>query len=243
MACFETCFGVVRKLHRFVSLTVFSGICLAMTVNLNAVAEDPPTEPSEETAEAVEFNFVGERLVVAIPDAWQNVLTLETGTAWYADFIPPGQSVDDWRTQLSFETFSLENMENDPEDILMAEADEDTDRCEFVNHFSIFIGYENGYETAVRLFLCGENVFVNKGEVKLIKVIRGSRLLHAISLTERMEPFEPGEQQFSEALMADWSQYMNRIILCDGTEEHPCPVESPAESPKENLEESPAGVQ
>lgn len=178
------------------------------------------------------FTFVGERLIADIPDTWQNILTLETENAWYADFIPPGQTREDWQTQLSFETFAQaqSSLDSDPLDILVAEGQEDEDRCEYVQHFNVFTGYENNYETAVRLFLCGENAFVGRGEVKLIKVIRGNHLVHAISLTQRVEPFTREDQAVSERVVADWSQYLNGIRLCDGTTEHPCPAPAPDDS-------------
>ena len=138
--------------------------------------------------------------------------------------MPPEQDAANWETKLSFEAYSAQTLSIDPIELLISEAAEDERKCSFVQHFNIFSGYENNYETSVRLFLCGENEFAGKGEVKLVKAIRGTEYIYSVRLLKRINPFEVGQAAFTDDDMKLWSTYLNSISLCDNSAAHPCPA-------------------
>ena len=190
------------------------------TVDQTAANLENIPAPQQESG----YRYIGERLLAAVPEGWHNVLDLDGDNTRYSDFVPEGQSGSDWESRLSFEAIVTDQVSVDPIDMLKAVAAEDASRCSFVDDYNIFSGYENGYQTSVRLFLCGMNKYSNRGEIKLIKIIRGNERVHSIRLMKRIRSFARGEQDFADAEMADWSVFLNRILLCDDTENHPCPA-------------------
>lgn len=171
---------------------------------------------------SIDAGVAGERLIATTPTAWERIYQINTDTIRLSDFVPPGQNAAEWELKLSFESYRLTDLNTDPIELLLAEVKEDERRCAFVQHFNIFSGYENGYETSVRLFQCGENQFAGQGEIKLMKAIRGEEYLYAIRVVKRIPTFNPGGAEFPEDEMADWSQFLNTIYVCNDTAQHPC---------------------
>ena len=176
-------------------------------------------------------NETGERLLATPPKDWVNVFQLNNDNTRLTDFIPPDQSKGDWSTKLSFEAHTTEVLSIDPIELLFSEAETDQSRCNSVTHYNIFSGLENYYQTSVRLFLCGENSFTNRGEIKLIKAIRGNDYLYSVRIVRRTPPFDANEEEIRKEEVALWATYLRKISVCDGSPDHPCPrPEAEAES-------------
>ena len=168
-------------------------------------------------------NETGERLLGTPPKDWVNVFQLNNDNTRLTDFIPPDQSKSDWSTKLSFEAHTTEVLSIDPIELLFSEAETDQSRCNSVTHYNIFSGLENYYQTSVRLFLCGENSFTNRGEIKLIKAIRGNDYLYSVRIVRRTPPFDTNEEEIRKEEVALWATYLRKISVCDGSPDHPCP--------------------
>ena len=168
-------------------------------------------------------NETGERLLGTPPKGWVNVFQLNNDNTRLTDFIPPDQSKSDWSTKLSFEAHTTEVLSIDPIELLFSEAETDQSRCNSVTHYNIFSGLENYYQTSVRLFLCGENSFTNRGEIKLIKAIRGNDYLYSVRIVRRTPPFDTNEEEIRKEEVALWATYLRKISVCDGSPDHPCP--------------------
>lgn len=166
-----------------------------------------------------------EKLLAAPPPDWVRIYYINNERIRLSDFVPPDQALGDWATRLSFEAHTTQDLAIDPIDLLLAEAEADSAKCDFVQQFNIYSGYENNYETSVRLYLCGENAFTNKGEVKLIKAIRGTDFLYSVRVERKIPPFKVTEEDIDREEIAIWSNYLSRITLCDDSETHPCPSE------------------
>ena len=164
-----------------------------------------------------------EQLLAKPPADWKLIYRLDLPSARLSDFIPPQETVSDWTTKLSFES-SRGLVDFDPIEILLAEVNRDQKKCGFVQHFNLFSGLENNYPASVRLFLCGENALINKGEVKMIKAIAGNEYFYLIRILKRIKPFDVDQPEFAKREIAEWSSYIRSISLCDpGQSEHPCP--------------------
>ena len=168
-------------------------------------------------------NETGERLLGTPPKDWVNVFQLNNDNTRLTDFIPPDQSKGDWSTKLSFEAHTTEVLSIDPIELLFSEAETDQSRCNSVTHYNIFSGLENYYQTSVRLFLCGENSFTTRGEIKLIKAIRGNDYLYSVRIVRRTPPFDANEEEIRKEEVALWATYLRKISVCDGSPDHPCP--------------------
>jgi hypothetical protein len=168
----------------------------------------------------------GERLLATVPPGWHRIYSLNGESTRLADYVKEGETSAAWSTKLSFESFNAADIEADPVTLLTTEAQGDMSRCNFVQHFNIFSGYENNYETSVRLFLCGENAFAGKGEVKIVKLIRGEENYYAVRIVKRIPPFDVSQPGFSDNQVANWSEFISSISLCDDSANHPCPAAS-----------------
>ncbi|MEL0063532.1 MAG: hypothetical protein VXA40_01870 [Gammaproteobacteria bacterium] len=165
-----------------------------------------------------------EQLLIAIPQDWKRIYSLNTAKTRLVDFVRAEESADAWTTKLSVESYLSDDISGDPISLLMSEAQSDMNKCNFVQHFNIHAGFENGYPSAVRLFMCGENAFSGMGEIKLVKVISGNDYLYSIRILRRIEPFEVSNPDFSDKDIANWSLFLSRVSLCNNTEPHPCPT-------------------
>lgn len=163
-----------------------------------------------------------EQLIASPPPNFSLVYQMNNIKTRISDFLPEGQSEEDWQTRLSFQSHLAEDLPFDPIALLTAESEESSNRCSFVRQFNVFSGYENNYETTVQLVLCGENDFTGKGEVRLIKAIRGEEYYYTIRLVSRIAPYEVGSPEFASEQVGLWSNYLSDIHVCDGTDEHPC---------------------
>ncbi len=202
-------------------------VLLAILAFLSSCASQPNSFPETPTVK----KETGERLLAGPPKDWVSVFQLKNDNTRLTDFIPPDQSKSSWSTKLSFEAHTTDELALDPIELLFSEAETDQSRCNFVRHYNIFSGLENNYQTSVRLFLCGENAFTNRGEIKLIKAIRGNDYLYSVRIVRRTPPFDVNEEEVSKEEVALWSSYLSRISVCDGSAEHPCPD---PENPPEN---------
>ena len=184
---------------------------------------------------ATEQKRTGEILLATPPKDWISIFQLKNDSTRLTDFIPPDQSKNNWSTKISFEARSTETLSLDPIELLFLEAEADQSRCNRVSHYNIFSGLENNYQTSVRLFLCGENTFTHRGEIKLIKAIRGDGYLYSVRIVRRTPPFDVNKEDITQQEVALWSTYLRKISVCDGSTEHPCPkTESESESEPES---------
>ena len=193
-------------------------VLLTLIVLLSSCA----SQSDNATATPDTKNETGERLLATPPKDWINVFQLNNSNTRLTDFIPPDQSKADWSTKLSFEAHTTKALSLDPIELLFSEAETDKSRCNRVSHYNIFSGLENNYQTSVRLFLCGENTFTDRGEIKLIKAIRGNDYLYSVRIVRRIPPFDVNDEDPPKQEVALWSNYLRKISLCDGSSDHPC---------------------
>jgi len=190
---------------------------LIILLFLSGCASQAPVEPETEVASQ-------EQLLITVPQDWQRIYSLNTTKTRLVDFVRADENAEAWTTKLSVESYLSEDISGDPISLLMSEARSDMNKCNFVQHFNIHAGFENGYPSAVRLFMCGENAFTGMGEIKLVKVISGNDFLYSIRILRRIEPFDVSNPDFSDKDIANWSMFLSRVSLCDESEAHPCPA-------------------
>lgn len=164
-----------------------------------------------------------ELLIAQPPKDWKQVFQANLGDIRVIDYVPKGESKDDWTAKLSFESYkSL--LKSDPLLVIKSQIDYDKKHCDFVKDFSLFAGEENKYDTAMKLITCGKKKSTGKGQVSLFKAIKGDQYFYVIKLVRVLPPFEAGKAKFSKRDMAEWSHYFGKIKVCDpGSKDHPCP--------------------
>lgn len=148
------------------------------------------------------------------------------------EFVLPAGPDDDTVEALRFESSRSDPLP-DPLDSLDALAAEQSTRCPSLEHYSTFAGVENGYPTAVRLYLCKEDADSGRASVTLTKAIQGNDWFYLISRQRNAPPPPSGLDLMSPDDMAAWSLYMRTVTVCDPRDDaHPCPAEqSPLQPP------------
>lgn len=182
-----------------------------------------PTTEGESNATGVEAAGENQERLIAIPPTnWQTVYQLNTGQSRMVEMIPGDESEDDWVSRLTFES-NQDLVRFDPITLLDGESDDLHTRCEFVRWYPVFSDFENGYPTSVRMFMCGKHRQTGRGEVSLFKIVQGDDYLYSIRFQRRVAAFELEEPEIPDSEIADFSDYLRRVIVCNGTPDHPCP--------------------
>ena len=206
------------------SVTALLTACLACCVMLSLAACDDSNNQPATAAKPALPPPTDETLLLQIPPAWLEV-TAQTSDAFrLAEYVPAGQSREEWLDKLFVESNTLKPLP-DPLAFLEVMGEELKTECEGSSDANIHSGIENGYETSVRLLICNKNLESARGEVTLIKAIRGTDNFYVISRARRSEPLQNEQSPLSSDEMAAWSLYMRSIKLCDPrSAEHPCPT-------------------
>ena len=194
---------------------------------LVSCSEPPPstdtTQSSKAETETEEPAKKGETLLLEPPPAWVRVSQEVDDKFRLAEFIPVSQETDEWQDKIFIESNSLLPL---PDPILFLEAmgREIKTECDGTSDANVYSGVENGYETSVRLLICNKNRNSARGEVTLIKAIRGNDNFYVISRARRSEVLQTDSSPLPDKEMGEWSLYMRSVKLCDTRDaNHPCP--------------------
>ena len=69
----------------------------------------------------------------------------------------------------------------------------------------------------------GESKDMKKGELSVLKVIKGEGFRYIIRLLKRITPFKVNQPDVERSEIATWSDYLRKISLCNTADpEHPC---------------------
>jgi hypothetical protein len=167
-----------------------------------------------------------EQLIAQTPPDWVRVYQLNHAENRISEFIPANEEANKWVNKISFESF-MNMAQADPIELLLYEVEQYQERCDFVQHFNLFSGYENDYPTSLRLIMCGKSKQLETGEVSMFKAIQGEQRFYTIRLARKVPPFEPSKSEVTQEEIAQWSTFMKRIIVCDPeSTQHPCPSQS-----------------
>ena len=155
------------------------------------------------------------------------------------EYMPPTSDTKadptEWTDKVSFESFTGAPLP-DPIELVTSIADDQRKTCDKFEDHNTFSGLENGYQTSVRLFVCSVNPLTNKGQLTLVKTIRGDSNFYVITRARRVAPIEMnGEMPIPPTTMAEWSLYLRAISACNPADPaHPCPTNAAAPAPPES---------
>jgi hypothetical protein len=169
-----------------------------------------------------------EHLLAEPPAGWIQTFRTEGPGIRMVEYVPPASNENDWTEKLSFESFSDPPLP-DAIEMLKSIALDQGKTCQKFSDHETFSGVENDYPTSVRLFVCYKNPLINKGQLTLVKTIRGDDHFYVITRAQRVAPIEPnGEMPMPPATMAAWSLYLRAISVCNANDDrHPCPPAKP----------------
>jgi hypothetical protein len=198
---------------------------------------DAPGTTKTETGSAADAApQTGELLIASAPEGWVQVGGLNQGHVRIAEYANPENLSPDRVDSVRFESQAGDPLP-DPIDFLLGMREELREQCKGIRDFPISSGYENGYETSVRLMLCREKGDPPRGEVRMIKAIRGAEQFYIVSRSRNVPPFAPEQEPMTVEDMAIWSAWFGGIRLCDTRKaEHPCPAPPERSSDRDTSE-------
>ena len=183
-------------------------------------------EPADNTPDAVAAmidTLTEEHLITQVPEGWILVRDSKIANLHLSEYVPP-DSAENWQEKLSIEAMQGGDLP-DPIDFLAGWAFEQSELCENFVDSPIFSGYENGYETNVRLLECRINKRTKLPIVTMIKVIRADRSLYTVTRIWRLQEAAVDGEPLGLApeAIGQWSDVLRETYACNpAVEGHPC---------------------
>ena len=106
--------------------------------------------------------------------------------------------------------------------LLKSIADDQRKTCEKFSDHETFSGVENDYPTSVRLFVCSVNPLTKKGQLTLVKTIRGDSHFYVITRARNVSRRSKRTRcRCRRKSMAEWSLYLRAIKACSDSRPAP----------------------
>jgi hypothetical protein len=158
-----------------------------------------------------------ENLLISVPQGWEMVTSDKQDGITLSEFVPKGQTAADWRQMITIQIFH--NLrKTDAKGFL----DKMTDAAKSQNQNDLFVARsldmpENGeYPSHGVLWYCGQAKYSGKGEVTLIRAIRGQDALYLVQRAWRQEPFTSIKQaSVSQKDIDDGVAYLKKANVVD----------------------------
>lgn len=204
-----------------------AAFAIGITAILAACNGQPPDQPSggkvDDSDLQTGISPDGETLLANTPPGWKMVHATDGELVKLVEYVAPRSPAANWIEKLSFESLAGDDLP-DPIDFMKALNADQAKTCRNFAAHTTFSGLENGYPTNVQILVCDFNPVLNKGQVTMLKVIRGNERFYTISRAKRVTPFEGTESGLTEAEIAAWSLHLRAISVCDTNQAaHPCP--------------------
>lgn len=194
--------------------------CSALAGCAQTQAESAVAPISEETAAE---DTVGERLIAAPPAGWSLDFATKTPGLRIAEYSRDEEDAEQWTHKIKFESLTGDPLP-EPIEFLKSFGEQQKETCPELEDYNTFSGIENGYPTAVHLFVCRRNKLSEISLVTLVKAIQGRDVFYVITRAQRAAPLAANKPALPEEEIGGWSIYLKSILVCDTEDpEHPCP--------------------
>ena len=213
----------VTRLFAAALIAIVSIGCSGEKTGKPTTAAQTPPPPREAPAP----DTSPEHLLAQPPEGWKQNFRTEGPGIRMVEYVPPDSDADEWTDKLSFESFSDPPLP-DPIELLKSIANDQRSTCDKFSDHDTFSGLENDYPTSVRLFICYQNKLTKKGQLTLVKTIKGDTHFFVITRAKRVPPIDGSadkpDPEVAKAV-AEWSAYLRAISVCNDTSDrHPCPA-------------------
>lgn len=156
----------------------------------------------------------GENLLFSPPTDYQVGYSATHDKMVMTEFIPAGQSVQDWDQMLTVQIFHGATV--DPATFLQDLGARYMGHCPGTSAKGIFTGQANGYVVSMLLLKCPNNPATGKPETTAFRVVKGQDALYSVQHAWRRVA---SDSEVDVAMHA-----LARAVVCDTrTPEHACP--------------------
>jgi hypothetical protein len=139
--------------------------------------------------------FQGENLNIALPSGWVTVTSEKQGSMVFSEFVPKGQTADDWKEMITVQVIHGAGNVN-PKDFLdrmNAEVQGAVEPGTFAMK-TLDMSKTSRYPSAGVLWLSGKVKSTGRGEVTAIRAIQGKDSLYIVQKAWRQAPFASAEK-------------------------------------------------
>ncbi|MBJ7535876.1 hypothetical protein JDN40_17345 [Rhodomicrobium vannielii ATCC 17100] len=162
------------------------------------------------------FTDEAEFLIAPVPSAEWSVQETETRPKFAeVDYLPNGQTSDDWNRLVTVQTWRDPGFRYDALATAMKEHVEATQPCKSTAMQKLADRKVSGYDAALYALSCPENKTTGKGEYTLILQIQGRDAVYGVQRSWRGAAFEPGAIPVPHNEGEEWLAWFDRIQLCD----------------------------
>jgi hypothetical protein len=164
---------------------------------------------------------VGENLIAGLPSEYELGYQQETDHVKMSEFIPKGESVEQWSEMITIQLFDPANKNAEfyeRLDSLVKQA------CEDGSTHVTPTTEENGYPVKVFQMYCPTNLKTGMGEVTFIKTIEGKDKFYVVQKAWRTEKYSEDDIPLTEEDFGRWIRYLKAVYVCDSrAEDRKCP--------------------
>lgn len=154
-----------------------------------------------------------ERIQVPQMAGWTVVSTVADQTGEATEMIPDGETAANWSRRVTIQAFRGIRMT--VPDFLEQVAVHAAPVCDGATAGPASLGKVGGMPAGTRTVACGRYKGDDRGTFSLHYVIAGRAALYVVTRVWRGAPFDPAFMPISAAELAEWTDYVNAIELCD----------------------------
>jgi len=157
--------------------------------------------------------LAAERLQVPQLAGWKMVASVSDRAGESNELIPETETEQGWTRRISIQAFRGVSLTVPA--FLDQLAQKVAAVCDGATAGPPGMGKVSGMDAGTRTVACGRYKGDGRGTFSLHYVIRGRAALYVVTRMWRGEPFSPGTMPISQAELADWTDYVNALELCD----------------------------
>ncbi|MBC7951503.1 MAG: hypothetical protein H7Z12_06720 [Rhodospirillaceae bacterium] len=154
-----------------------------------------------------------ERLQVPELPGWKMVANVTDRAGETTEMIPQSETSEHWTRRVTVQAFRAVSMSAAA--FLEQVVQKTSEVCDGTTAGPSSLGKVSGAEAGTRTVACGRYKGDGKGSFTLHYVIRGREALYVVSRVWRGEPFNTTTMPIAYSELAEWTDYVNAIELCD----------------------------
>ncbi|HTH15583.1 MAG TPA: hypothetical protein VL974_02930 [Magnetospirillum sp.] len=158
----------------------------------------------------------GERLQVPELPGWKVVVNVADRAGESTELIPAAETADGWTRRVTVQAFRGSPMT--VPDFLDQVVQRTAEVCDGATAGPSGLGKVSGLEAGTRSIACGRYKGDGRGSFTLHYVVRGREAFYVITRLWRGVPFNPSTTPISQEELAEWTDYVNSVEVCDTTD-------------------------
>lgn len=159
-----------------------------------------------------------ERLQVPELPGWKMVVNVADRAGETTELIPETETADRWTRRVTVQAFR--SVPLSAAAFLEQVVQKTAEVCDGATAGPSSLGKVSGAEAGTRTVACGRYKGDGKGSFTLHYVIRGREALYVVTRAWRGEPFNTAAMPIANWELAEWTDYVNAIELCDTSDAH-----------------------